>query len=305
MECKNVNQPLSFNTSTDFEHVVQGFLLDRRSQRVSKKTVQLYTKELGYFRKFLMKQGIEKIELVTAHVVRLYLEELSSHRNPGGCHLAYRTIKSLTYWWEQEQDGEYISPVRKVKPPKLEKFLLPPVDLGDVRQMLDACKGPYALRDKAILYCLLDTGCRANEFVSVDIEDVDLLRGSLYIRNGKGGKDRMVFIGKQVRKALRGYLKKRTDENPALWISDEETRLTFWGLRQIMRRAAERAGVEAPALHSFRRAFVVAMLRKRVNIMTIRNLMGHADLRVLERYANQSAVELEDAYRDGSPGDLD
>ena len=71
-----------------------------------------------------------------------------------------------------------------------------------------------------------------------------------------------------------------------------------------MRRAAERAGVEEPSLHSFRRAFVVAMLRKRVNIMTIRNLMGHADLRVLERYANQSAIELEDAYRDGSPGDL-
>ena len=202
-------------------------------------------------------------------------------------------------------EGDYISPMRKVKAPRLEKKLLEPVDLGDVRKMIDACDGRFSYRDKAILHALLDTGCRANEFISMDRDDLDIERGLIFVRYGKGGKQRMVIVGKQSRKAIRNYLRHRKDTCPALWVTDDQNRLTYWGLRQIVRRAAERAGLEEPSLHSFRRAFVVAMLRKRVNIMTIRNLMGHADLRVLERYANQSAVELEDAYRDGSPGDLE
>jgi len=138
----------------------------------------------------------------------------------------------------------------------------------------------------------------------LDIADLDIDRGTVQVRYGKGKKQRIAIFGKLSRKAIRTYLRHRKDDCPALWITDEKRRLTYWGLRQLVRRAAERAGVEEPPLHSFRRAFVVAMLRKRVNIMTIRNLMGHADLRVLERYANQNEVELEDAYRDGSPGDL-
>jgi integrase/recombinase XerD len=261
---------------------------------------------LSYFKRFLERQGVETIEEVTANVIRLYMEELSGHRSPAGCHVPYRIIKSLTYWWEDELDGDYVSPMhRKVKPPKLDRKLLEPVDLGDVREMIDACEGPNAYRDKAILYCLLDTGARADEFISMDIKDLDIERGTIQVRYGKGNKERIVIIGKQSRKALRGYLRRRTDDCQALWITDEKHRLTYWGLRQLLRRAAERANLEKmPSLHAFRRAFVVAMLRKRVSIMTIRNLMGHADLKVLERYANQSSVELEDAYRDGSPSDL-
>ncbi len=299
------DQPLLETSRTGFERVLDGFLLDRKAQGVSRKTLQLYTKELGYFKKFLEQKGIVTIDAVTPHVIRQYLEELSGHRNSGGCHLAYRTVKSLTYWWEQELDGEYVSPMRKIKAPRLDKRLMEPVDLENVRKMIDACGGQHAYRDKAILHCLVDTGCRANEFISIDREDLDIDRGLIFVRFGKGGKERMVIIGKQSRRAIRGYLRHRKDDCPALWVTDEGQRLTYWGLRQIIRRAAERAGVEEPPLHSFRRAFVVAMLRKRVNIMTIRNLMGHADLRVLERYANQSTIELEDAYRDGSPGDLE
>lgn len=305
MNCKRSDQPLSVTNPTSFEQVLEGFLLDRKAQGVSKKTYGLYYKELNYFKDFIEKKGIFSIDEITPNAIRQYLDELSSHRNSGGCHMAYRTIKSLTYWWEQELDGDYISPMRKVKAPRLEKKLLEPVDLGDVRKMIDACDGRFSYRDKAILHALLDTGCRANEFISMDREDLDIERGLIFVRYGKGGKQRMVIVGKQSRKAIRSYLRHRKDTCPALWVTDDQNRLTYWGLRQIVRRAAERAGLEEPSLHSFRRAFVVAMLRKRVNIMTIRNLMGHADLRVLERYANQSAVELEDAYRDGSPGDLE
>lgn len=290
---------------TSFEYVRDSFLLDRQSEGVSKRTLRIYSQELGYFKKFLDGQGVLTIEGVSAQVARQYLNELSTHRNPGGCHIAYRVLKTFTYWWEQELDGDYTSPMRKVKSPRLTKELLPPADRSEIRQMLDACDGPNAYRDKAILYCLLDSGCRASEFLSVNLDDLDINRGSIHVKYGKGGKDRVVYIGKPSRKALRGYLKRRLDSSPALWVTRDGSRLTYFGLRQVMRRAANRAGLKKePSLHSFRRAFVVAMLRKRVSLITLRNLMGHADLRVLERYANQNDAELRKAYDDGSPSDL-
>jgi len=104
---------------TSFEYVRDGFLFDRQSQGVSKRTLRIYSQELGYFKKFLDGQGILTIEGVSAQVIRQYLNELSTHRNPGGCHIAYRVLKTCTYWWEQELDGDYTSPMRKVKSPRV------------------------------------------------------------------------------------------------------------------------------------------------------------------------------------------
>jgi site-specific recombinase XerC len=121
-------QPPDTNSMISFSYVVDGFLLDRRAQGVSKKTLSNYHQELGYFQKFLDEQGISTIEGVTAPVARYYLSELATHRNSGGCHLAYRVLKSLTCWWEAELDGDYTSPLRRVKPPKRNNELLPPAD---------------------------------------------------------------------------------------------------------------------------------------------------------------------------------
>jgi site-specific recombinase XerD len=197
------NQDQSPN-GANFQHVVDSFLMDRNATGISKRTIPLYTKELAYFSKFLQREGIVISKQLTAPVVRKYLAELGTHRNPGGCHLAYRILKSLTYLWESELEDDYTSPMRKVTP-KLSKELLPPADRGEIRQMIYACDGPNPARDKAILYCLLDTGCRAVEFLSIDREDLDVAHGSIHVRRGKGGKDRTVMIGKPSRKALRAY----------------------------------------------------------------------------------------------------
>ena len=101
MNCKRSDQPLSVTNPTSFEQVLEGFLLDRKAQGVSKKTYGLYYKELNYFKDFIEKKGIFSFDEITPNALRQYLDELSGHRNSGGCHMAYRTIKSLTYWWEQ------------------------------------------------------------------------------------------------------------------------------------------------------------------------------------------------------------
>ncbi len=153
------------------------------------------------------------------------------------------------------------------------------------------------------MLCLLDTGLRANEMVSLLLADINLISGAILVRHGKGGKTRKVFIGEKTRKAVRFYLRNREDECPALWITKDRTQLTGQGLNQIVRRRAAQAGIKRPGLHSFRRAFAINMLRAGVNVYSLQLLMGHADLQVLRRYLAQTTEDIAQAHRIGSPVD--
>jgi integrase/recombinase XerD len=93
----------------------------------------------------------------------------------------------------------------------------------------------------------------------------------------------------------------RQDNHPALWLSDEGERLTYWGLRSMVKRRAKLAGIETPTLHAFRRAFALEMLRAGVDVFAIQELMGHADLQVLRRYLRQVDDDLRAAHQVGSP----
>jgi len=80
-------------------------------------------------------------------------------------------------------------------------------------------------------------------------------------------------------------------------------RLSYSGLRDIVRRRAERAGVRAPTLHSFRRAFALACLRGKMDIYSLQRLMGHADLTMLRRYLAQTVEDVRKAHARSGPVD--
>jgi len=302
MPTHKLDQLLNQIIAGTVSNIINGFLVDRKSQGLSPKTIRAYSQELDYFREWLDMQGVVNLEEITADVIRSYMLELSQRRNPRGCHIAYRVIKTMTFWWEQEMDGEYRSPIRKVKPPRLHDAPLDPVDLNDVAAMIETCEKSFlGARDKAILLCLCDTGCRANEFVSIDLEDLNLMSGAITIRFGKGGKIRTVFVGRKTRKAMRAYLKMRKDNFPSLWVTDDGERITYSGLRQIVRRRATKAGIKEPSLHSFRRAFAINMLRAGVDVFSLQLLMGHSDLSVLRRYVAQTDDDLHVTHMRGSP----
>ena len=103
---------------------------------------------------------------------------------------------------------------------------------------------------------------------------------------------------------MRKYLRTRGDNSEALWITQHGERLTYWGLRQIIRRRADSGNVKPPSLHSFRRAFALNMLRAGVDIYSLQKLMGHADLQMLNRYLAQSTEDIAAAHRIGSPVDM-
>lgn len=298
---------VNFNHETYLDTWIDAFLVDRKAQGLSSGTLVFYRNKLKLFMRFCEGQVITQIDQISPGTIRLFLLTLEAEgHNPGGIHAAFRGLRTFLYWWEQETESEgWINPIRKVKPNRVPIEPLEPVSIDSVNKLLKTCipKSFYNERDRAIFLCLLDTGARAQEFLSIDVSDVDLVSGKVLIRKGKGHKPRFVFIGKKSRRAVRSYLKMRLNKEAALWITGEGERLTYWGLRQVIRRRAKVADTPIPTIHSFRRAFAINMLRAGVDIYSLQSLMGHAGLEVLRRYLAQTTEDIAQAHKLGSPVD--
>lgn len=282
------------------------FLLDRKAQNLTKHTQRFYRVHLSIFLDWLDTQSVKIIHELTADTLRRFFISLGERGlNAGGVHAYYRAVRAFLRWYEAEFEPEaWRDPLRKVKPPKVDVVPLEPVPLEHVRAMLDTCeKGKFTgERDRAILLFLLDSGVRAGELIALDREDVDTITGNVLIRKSKSRKPRTVFLGRTARRALRAYLK-LCEPARALFVNDEGERLKVSGLRQVMRRRAKYADVPVPSLHSFRRAFSLAMVRAKVDLLTIARLLGHSDLSLLDRYIRQTGEDLRGEHERGSPVD--
>jgi len=111
----------------------------------------------------------------------------------------------------------------------------------------------------------------------------------------------MVYLSKKTRLALRKYVQIVGVPQGGLFISKEGSRLTYSGLRMLLRRRSNKAGVVYQSPHSFRRLFALTMLRNGTDIFSLQLLMGHADLQVLRRYLKQVSTDLQEAHLKASP----
>ena len=305
---KTQDQGLIILSQQDYLPIlVESFLIDRKAQGLSPDTIELYTKKLKYFLRYCERQALTQISQITSDFVRRYLLELSETHNPGGVHVCFRALRTMLYWIEEEEimpDG-WKNPIRRVKSPKLPIDPIEPIQIEEIHQLLKTCKSNYSgARDQAMILGLLDTGARAKEFLNINLEDVDLATGAVMIRQGKGRKPRMVFLGRKTIRAIRAYFRFRRDTNPALWVSVHGDRMTYTALRTVLRRHAELAGLdEIPTPHGFRRAFALIMLRNGVDVFALQKLMGHSDLQVLRRYLAQTDQDVQIAHMRGNPVD--
>ena len=287
---------------------IEVFLLDRRARGLSPRTVDWYAEKLRAFQSFAARQGVGSLLDLTAQAVRQYLLEAAESHNPGGVHGLYRALRALVRWFGDEYEpAGWRDPLRRVRAPKVPEQILEPVSLADLGAMLAACdlSTPMGRRDRALLLALLDTGCRAEEFIQLSVGDVSLETGSCHVRSGKGRKPRTVFLGTTARAVLHAYLADRGDPGPLepLFATRDGNRLRYAGLREIVRRRARKAGVPAPALHAFRRSFAIGCLRAGMNVYALQRLMGHSDLSILRRYLAQTEDDLRRAHEQHGPVD--
>ena len=310
MKSKTINQWSILKANQDNDNLliwIEAFLIDRKAQNFSSGTLYFYESKLNLFYQFCDSQLITKIGDITAVQIREYLFWLANKdHNPGGVNCCYRALKTFLYWWENEVEPEdWKNPIRQVKQPKISIEPLEPVSINTIEALIDQIdkNSFFGARDYSIILFLIDTGIRASELCSIKLADYNQVTGEVLIRVGKGRKPRRVFIGRKTRKAIRSYLKKRSNDYDFLFTTEIGEPLTYWGLNEIIRRLARHAGIKKPGLHDFRRSFALNMLRNQVDIYSLSQLMGHADLQVLTRYLRQTGEDLKRAHEKGSPVD--
>lgn len=225
-------------------------------------------------------------------------------------HAHARGIKTWLNWLVHEGALD-VSPMNKVAMPRLEKRVPAPLSREDIRKLLAHCdrQTHIGARNYAIVLTLLDTGLRASEFRSLRVGCVDMRTG-LAIIMGKGRKQRQVRVGSRARVAIVKILGHREHlaNGQPMWIAynldgSERGALTRDGLRSALKRLGKKAGVMPCSPHRFRRTFALWCLRDGMDLHSLRMLMGHSSLAVLQRYLALASEDVERAHRAHSPVD--
>jgi site-specific recombinase XerD len=285
----------------------RGFLLDCQSRNLSSGSLRFYRQKLEPLLTFLLALGItDAAQVEPSHLRQWLLHLQDSGHNPGGQHGHFRAARAFFAWLEREGELD-ASPVRRIKAPRVPEELLEPASLESVRAMLQVCdrKTATGARDYSVLLALADTGARAGEVCATNLGDVDLTTGSILIRRSKSRRPRVVFLGVRSLKALLSYLRFRGVQDDApLWTAREGGRLSYTGLRDIVRRRAKQVGVEAPTLHSFRRLFALTMLQSGGDLLSVARMLGHGSLGVTQRYIRQTTADLGAVHAANAPSRL-
>jgi len=163
------------------------------------------------------------------------------------------------------------------------------------------------LRDRAILEVLYSTGIRRQELTRLSREDIEWERGLLMIRQGKGGKDRLVPIGRGALHWMRLYLAKlRTEqcnnvETGPLFLSERGGALSPRHLPCVIGKYLLRAG-KAGSCHVFRHTMATLMLEHGADIRHVQEQLGHACLQTTQIYTHVSIRKLKEVHSLTHPG---
>jgi integrase/recombinase XerD len=180
---------------------------------------------------------------------------------------------------------------------------------GEAERLIDAAAGttPRALRDRALVELLYGAGLRVSEAVSLDKAGVDLEQ-RLVRTIGKGGKERVVPVGRQAVDALRRYLSRGRPHldrrhRPELFLNAQGGALTRAGAFLILRRLAAKAGLEPERVHPhlLRHSFATHLLEGGADLRSVQEMLGHADLSTTELYTHVTDRRRREMYFQAHP----
>jgi integrase/recombinase XerD len=278
---------------------VEGFLALLGASRAAR-TVEAYRRDLGalaeYLGKPIAKANLEELERYTAS---LRAEGLAATT------IARRTAAARSFFRHQQLLGARDdNPAAAVKLPRRTKPLPKTLSPGEAERLIDAAKGtqPRSLRDQALVELLYGAGLRVSEAVGLDKSGVDL--DDRFVRvTGKGGKERVVPIGRHAADAVRRYLSRGRPyldrrHRPELFLNAKGGPLTRAGAFLILRRLAEVAGLEPTRVHPhlLRHSFATHLLEGGADLRSVQEMLGHADLSTTELYTHVSDTRRRELY---------
>lgn len=281
----------------------------------ARNTLDGYTRDLRRYATHLERLGVTDIAAVEpAHITAfaMALREGDGEHRPLAASSAARAlvaVRGLHRFAHTDGITDH-DPARDVRPPAPAKRLPKALPVSEVLRLLDmpADGDVLSLRDRALLEVLYSTGARISEAVGLDLDDLDD-EGRTVLLDGKGGRQRLVPIGRPALEAVHAY---RVRARPALAVRGRGTaavflnarggRLSRQGAWQVLKTAAARAGITATVSpHTLRHSFATHLLEGGADVRVVQELLGHASVTTTQVYTLVTVNTLREVYAAAHP----
>ena len=248
-------------------------------ERYSKSTIKNYTTA---FSRFLL-DCEKKEKTLELETIRNYLSVISKQD------IAYQTLNrhysAIQFWYEKvARKGKFV--LQGLHRPRKTSTLPKVMSSRQVKKLFLQVQNTKHL---CMLYLAYGGGLRIGEIVHLRVHDIQFERQQLWIRKGKGKKDRVVMLSASLSKLLQTYMQQY---KPAFWLfegQNKEKPYTKSSLAKVFKRAKEKAGLtESFTMHSLRHSFATHLLEQGTDIRIIQSLLGHSDIKTTLIYTHVS-----------------
>jgi site-specific recombinase XerD len=239
------------------------------------------------------------VEQVDKHKISAYIDYLLAKRlSPKtiNCHLG--VIRGFYRYLQKEEDREVINPVSKGRSLRLARPL--PRHLRDEEVVL-FFRSVKSRRDRALFMLMLRCGLRVEEVASLSLDAIDYRQSRLFVYNGKGGKDRVVYISSDASEALAEYLRIRwptTRERKVFLVEKGRCRgkpISVRGIQKRIELYAKECRIDV-SCHQLRHTMATQLLNADADLVTIQDLLGHTRIKTTQRYCRVSNLKVQRDY---------
>ncbi len=238
------------------------------------------------------------LENATHLTISYYIDRLMKNRlapKTINCHV--NCIRQFYHYLRDEEGLAITNPVRRSHIQKMSKPL--PRHLRD-EQVEDFFKVVKGCRDKAMFMLMLRCGMRVEEVANLTMGVIDVKRRTILVEDGKGGKDRIVYMSNDVLQSFLSYLKVRPASRARkIFLSEKgESKgqpISIRGIQRRMERYARKAKIKL-SCHHLRHTMATQMLNADADLSTIQDLLGHSSVKTTQRYCRISNLKVQRDY---------
>lgn len=273
----------------DNRHLVSVFLAAKRVEGCSEKTVRYYDSTI----RNVLTAVCKDIKQITTDDLRMYLDDYQKRSGASKVTIDnIRRILSSFFSWLEDEDYIVKSPVRRIHKVKTCKTVKETYSDEALELMRDNSE---CIRDLAIIDILSSTGMRVGELVRLNCADIDFENRECIVL-GKGNKQRKVYFDARTKIHLQSYLRTRSDDNEALFVSLQRPfdRLQISGVEIRLRELGRKLEINKVHPHKFRRTLATMAIDKGMPIEQVQQLLGHQSVDTTLQYAmvNQNNVKM-------------
>lgn len=303
---------------TELKGLVNKYLMALQLRNYSSESIRDKRKNLSRFLKWCDEQRIKILEEITPVLLNSYSRYLTTVINKrSNQNISTNTqhvyLADICRWlsWLEKTGILSESPGKNLKIPKTvvctKQTFLTHSEVECVLNEVDISK-PLGIRDRAMIETLYSTGLRSCELLRLSLMDVDIFAGTVVVRDGKGGKDRLVPLGEragywieQYLHQVRSQLKPQQIEN-TLFLNVRGKPLSSVMLGLIIRNYIRTANIgKSGACHILRHSMATAMLENGADFNSIQKILGHSHLTTTVVYAKLSTAKLTEVYQKTHP----